>query len=81
MPGPRLSLEDRALIQAGLESGMSVRTVAGELGRAPSTISREVRRNRSTRGYHCKWAQRRAALKSRRPKVFKLRGTAGSESR
>ena len=56
MPGPRLSLDDRALIQPGLESGLSIRAIGGELGRAQSTISREVRRNRSLRGYHSKWA-------------------------
>ena len=72
MPGPRLSLDNRALIQAGLESKLSIRAIAAELGRAPSTISREIRGNRSLRGYHSKWAQRRAAQKARRPKVFKL---------
>ena len=72
MPGPRLSLDDRALIQAGLESKLSIRAIGDELGRAPSTISREITRNRSTRGYHSKWAQHRATRKARRPKVFKL---------
>lgn len=72
MPGPRLSPDDRALIQAGLESRLSVRAIGIELGRAPSTVSREVRRNRSTRGYHSKWAQHQATQKARRPKVFKL---------
>ncbi|MDQ5873774.1 MAG: IS30 family transposase [Actinomycetota bacterium] len=72
MPGPRLSLDDRALIQAGLESKLSIRAIAAELGRAPSSISREVGRNRSLRGYHSKWAQHRATQKARRPKVFKL---------
>ena len=72
MPGPRLSLDDRALIQAGVESGLSIRAIGGELGRAPSSISREVRCNRSLRGYHSKWAQHRAIQTARRPKVFKL---------
>ena len=38
MPGPRLSPDDRALIQAGVESGLSIRAIGGELGRAPVDV-------------------------------------------
>ena len=39
-----LNLEERALIQAHLKLGLSVRAIALELRRAPSTISRELKR-------------------------------------
>lgn len=41
----QLSLEERAVIAGLLREGMSVRGIAKELCRAPSTISREIRRN------------------------------------
>ena len=48
----------------------------GELGRAPSTISRELRRNAATRGgkleYRASVAQWKAELVARRPKTAKL---------
>src|SRR4029079_727219 len=40
--GKRLSLDERVEIQLGLQAGKSMRGIAGELGRAPSTMSREV---------------------------------------
>ena len=47
MPGKRLSLAEREEIVAGLARKDSVRAIAARLGRAPSTISREIGRNRS----------------------------------
>jgi IS30 family transposase len=51
-----------------LAAGKTLRRIASELGRTPSTISREISRNQSQRGYRAHraeyWAQRRA----RRPK-------------
>jgi len=41
-----LSEAERISIADGLIRGSSIRAIAGELGRAPSTISREIRRNR-----------------------------------
>jgi IS30 family transposase len=41
----RLSVEEREEIAVGLARGRSLRSIAGALGRAPSTISREVTRN------------------------------------
>ena len=72
MPGCRLSYDERALIRAGLLSGLSVRTIAREIDRAPSTVSREVRRNRSLRGYRPRFAHELARQRARRPKAFKL---------
>jgi transposase, IS30 family len=58
---------------------VSVRTIAAELGRSPSTISREIRRNgMPLRGDHTRWAyrphaaQRRADARRPRPKPSKI---------
>ena len=52
---------------------MSVRGIAEELGRAPSTISREIRRNRDPDGryrpHHAEHAARRRACKPRKRRV------------
>lgn len=44
-PRPRLTLRDRITIQVGVERGDSLRTIADRLGRAPSTIKRELDNN------------------------------------
>ncbi len=41
----QLTLEDRTIIGTLVKGGLSVREIAKELCRAPSTISREIRRN------------------------------------
>ena len=51
---------------------MSIRQTAAELGRAPSTISRELRRNNCVTGYRARVAHYRATQRARRPKAFKL---------
>ena len=54
-----LSIEERASIQVGQAQGMSLRHIAQLLGRAPSTISREIRRNQMAQnGYCARYAQR-----------------------
>ena len=45
MPGARLDLREREVIERGREAGMSAAVIAAVLGRAPSTISREIARN------------------------------------
>lgn len=73
MPGPRLGFVERQLIAAGCRDGMSARSIAKELGRAASTVTREVARNRTeTTGYRATVAQHRAMVRACRPKVFKL---------
>jgi len=68
----RLSLAEREEISRGLESGSSCRAIAWRLGRASSTISREVCRARGTGEYRA-WAADLAALHlARRPKRPKL---------
>jgi IS30 family transposase len=65
--------EDIALLKA---RGAGVREIARKLGRSPSTISRELRRNAATRGggleYRASTAQWHADRRARRPKTAKL---------
>jgi len=65
--------EEIALLQA---QDIGVREIARRLGRDPSTISRELRRNAATRGgrldYRASIAQWKAELMARRPKTAKL---------
>ena len=69
----RLAFEDRVHIEVGLERGESVRELARRLGRAPSTISREVARHRLRRGgYSATHAQRLAYEAAARPQLLKL---------
>ena len=42
---PRLTLDERVAIDVGVKAGKSIREIAEELGRAPSTIMREIERN------------------------------------
>jgi IS30 family transposase len=42
---PRLSWGERVLIDVGVKMGRSIRKIAQELGRAPSTVMREIERN------------------------------------
>lgn len=48
-----LSIEERATIQVSHAQGMSMRQIARLLERAPSTISRELRRNQQPDGRYC----------------------------
>ena len=65
--------EDIAILRA---RGVGVREIARRLGRCPSTISRELRRNAATRGGHVDYrattAQWHAERRARRPKIAKL---------
>jgi transposase, IS30 family len=75
--GRYLSLAEREEIAVGLAAGDSVRAIAARLGRAASTVSREVRRNCGYRGvYRAVPAQRRAEDRAVRPKTAKLAGNA-----
>ena len=80
-----LSLEERALIQASLKQGLSLRAIGRELHRAASTISRELKRcgwhgpdvvmpawpavGRGVNGYWCESAHRRALRLAAKPRV------------
>ena len=75
--GRYLSVAEREEIAVGLAAGDSVRAIAVRLGRSPSTVSREVRRNsRGRRHYRALAAQGQAQWRARRPKTAKLAGDA-----
>ena len=68
-----LSLLERERLYDLHRAGLSMRSIAVELGRAPSTISRELARNTtSTRGYLPHGAHRASVQRRRRPKQHKL---------
>ena len=69
-----LSEAERISIADGRIHGLSLRMIAVELGRAPSTISREIRRNRDVGSgtYHPYRAGRRAAGRRVRPRRRRL---------
>ena len=68
----QLSAAEREEISRSLRAGESQRRIAGRLGRAPSSISREVRRNGGRATYRALAAERRAWDRARRPKLAKL---------
>jgi len=72
MPGPRLCLSEREEIRVGLAADKPLTLIARELGRSASTVSREVRRNRSQRGYVAHVAQRRADRRAQRPRQLRV---------
>lgn len=73
VPGPgRLTLADREEITIGLHAGDSFTAIAARLGKAVSTISREVAANGGRSGYRAWRAHQRAREQARRPKTPKL---------
>lgn len=56
----QLNMEEREVIMIRLDQGGSMRAIAKEVGRAPSTISREIRRNNPAQKYRAHRAQARA---------------------
>jgi transposase, IS30 family len=68
----RLSLTEREEIRAGIACGDSFRAIARQLGRAPSTVSREVGGTRGRQRYRATKADDRACLRALRPKRSKL---------
>ena len=67
-----LSLAEREEISRGLAAGQSLRAIAESLGRAPSTLCREVNANGGPRHYRALAAERAAWRRARRPNVAKL---------
>jgi IS30 family transposase len=68
----RLSLDEREEISRGLAAGLSFRAIAARLGRAPSTVCREVARNGGRNRYRALAADRVAWTRAARPKQTKL---------
>ncbi len=67
-----LSLAEREEISRGVVTGRSLRSIAASLGRAPSTLSREINRNGGRRGYRANQADQAAWDRAHRPKTCKL---------
>ncbi len=77
-PAPRrrsrraLTLAEREAISRGMVAGNSIRLIASRLGRAASTVSREIRRNGGRRRYRASKADQAAWDRAYRPKTCKL---------
>jgi IS30 family transposase len=67
-----LTLSEREEISRGLAANRSIRAIAADLGRAPSTVSREIARNCGRSHYRAADAEDAAWDKARRPKACKL---------
>ncbi len=67
-----LTLPEREAISRGIVARRSIRSMARLLGRSPSTVSREVRRNGGYDRYRAAAADERAWARARRPKRCKL---------
>ena len=67
-----LSAMEREAISRGLASGHSMRQIAAELNRSPSTISREINKNGGVARYRAAIADARAWERARRPKLCTL---------
>jgi len=70
--GRYLSLEEREEIMRLRAAGLGVRAIAREIGRHPSTISRELTRGTGTRGYRASVAQACVDRGRRQPRAAKL---------
>jgi transposase, IS30 family len=79
--GLRLSPLERETIGLMNAAGSTVRAIAAALGRAPSTVCREINRNGGPDGYRPLRAQLRAERLARRPKACKLAGNLALRER
>jgi IS30 family transposase len=68
----RLSFAEREEISRGLAGGESLRAIARRIGRASSTVAREVTSNGGRRRYRACRADKAAVARMRRPKPSKL---------
>ena len=67
-----LTLAEREEISRGVVAGRSLRAIAVSLGRAPSTVSREINRNGGLRAYRANTADQTAWDRAHRPQTCKL---------
>jgi IS30 family transposase len=72
----RLSFEEREQISRGVAAGDSAQAIARQLGRAASTITRELHANGGRVRYRALRAHRRAIACTARPKAGKLSGSS-----
>jgi len=74
LKGRSLTYAEREQIALGRAAGESIRAIAARLGRSPSTVSRELRRNAGGNGaYRATVAHALAYGRASRPKPAKLR--------
>ena len=77
-PAPRqraslaLSLAEREIVSRGLASGISIRAISAEINRAPSTVSRDIKRNGGRVKYRAAAAEQAAWSRGKSPKKCKL---------
>ncbi len=77
-PAPRrrsrlaLTLLERETISRGIVARQSARSMARQLGRSPSTVSREISRNGGYARYRAAQADEQAWVRAQRPKLCKL---------
>mgnify|MGYP001819591487 CR=1 FL=1 len=71
-PRLALTLAEREEISRGAVAGQSLRSIAASLGRSPSTVSREIKRNGGRRRYRANQADEAAWERTKRPKTCKL---------
>ena len=69
-----LTLAEREVISRGLAMRLSMRTIASQLGRSPTTVSREINRNGGYACYRASVAEEAAWRRALRPKACKLAG-------
>ena len=69
-----LRLSEREEISRGVASHLSLRSIAAQLGRTPSTIGREIKRNGGYDSYRAAQADQAAWDRACRPKLCKLAG-------
>lgn len=80
-----LSIQEREEISRGLAVGVSIRSIARDLCRSPSTVSREIKRNRGRSRYRAADAEFAAGKRALRPKPCvlanneKLRGVVAEK--
>lgn len=67
-----LSLLEREEVSRGIAAGLSARAIASSVGRSPSTVSREIRRNGGRSTYRAAAAELAAIERGRRPKPTRL---------
>ena len=67
-----LTMAEREEISRGVVAGLSIRSIATELGRSPSTVSRELRRNGGRGHYRANKADQATWDRAKRPKTCKL---------
>ena len=67
-----LTLAEREVISRGLATKLSMREIASQLSRSPSTVSREIQRNGGYASYRASSAEDAAWQRALRPKTCKL---------